>query len=57
MSTFRLCEVCNRGFADPSFARYPNGVICHVHCAKNKNICPVTGKLFGIAPAKDKKKL
>ena len=43
---FRMCAVCNRGFSDPAFVRYPNGVVTHVHCAKNKYVCPVTGKLF-----------
>ena len=44
--SFRACAVCNRAFNDPSFVRYPNGVVTHVHCAKNKYICPVSGKLF-----------
>ena len=38
--------MCNRVFSDPSFVRYPNGILVHVHCAKNKHICPVTGRLF-----------
>ncbi|KAK7098537.1 transforming growth factor-beta receptor-associated protein 1-like [Littorina saxatilis] len=42
----RLCAVCKRAFNDPTFVRYPNGVVTHVHCAKNKFICPVTGRLF-----------
>jgi len=42
----RACAVCSRTFNDSSFVRYPNGVITHVHCAKNKYICPVSGKLF-----------
>lgn len=43
---FRMCAVCSRAFNDTAFVRYPNGVVTHVHCAKNKHICPVTGKLF-----------
>ncbi|GFO22479.1 transforming growth factor-beta receptor-associated protein 1 [Plakobranchus ocellatus] len=46
MGEDRACAVCNRAFNDPTFVRYPNGVITHVHCAKNKYICPVSGKLF-----------
>ncbi|XP_005106604.1 transforming growth factor-beta receptor-associated protein 1 [Aplysia californica] len=46
MNDERACAVCNRAFNDPSFVRYPNGVVTHVHCAKNKYICPVSGKLF-----------
>ncbi|BFZ03908.1 hypothetical protein BsWGS_06948 [Bradybaena similaris] len=46
LSDERLCAVCNRAFNNPSFVRYPNGVVTHVHCAKNKYICPVSGKLF-----------
>lgn len=41
-----MCAVCNRAFSDPTFVRYPNGVVTHVHCAKNRHVCPVTGKLF-----------
>ncbi|KAK2170823.1 hypothetical protein NP493_1137g00030 [Ridgeia piscesae] len=40
------CAVCGKGFSEPTFARYPNGVVTHVACAKNKSVCPVTGKLF-----------
>ncbi|KAH9518827.1 transforming growth factor, beta receptor associated protein 1 [Bulinus truncatus] len=46
MNDERVCAVCNRAFNDSTFVRYPNGVITHVHCAKNKYICPVSGKLF-----------
>ncbi|KAL3842523.1 hypothetical protein ACJMK2_020527 [Sinanodonta woodiana] len=48
MNDDKMCAVCNRAFSDPTFVRYPNGVITHVHCAKNKHVCPVTGKLFSI---------
>ena len=47
---FRLCPVCNAPFTDASFARYPNGLVTHKHCAKNKYVCPVTGKLFSTPP-------
>ncbi|XP_053384249.1 transforming growth factor-beta receptor-associated protein 1-like [Mercenaria mercenaria] len=46
MTEEKLCAVCNRPFNEPSFVRYPNGIITHTHCAKNKHVCPVTGKLF-----------
>lgn len=46
MNDDRMCAVCSRAFNDTAFVRYPNGVVTHVHCAKNKHICPVTGKLF-----------
>ena len=49
---FRLCAVCKRPFNDPTFVRYPNGVVTHVHCAKNKFICPVTGRLFSSGSTK-----
>ncbi|KAL4225569.1 transforming growth factor [Mactra antiquata] len=46
MTEDRPCAVCNRTFNEPSFVRYPNGIVTHIHCAKNKHVCPVTGKLF-----------
>ncbi|XP_068709576.1 transforming growth factor-beta receptor-associated protein 1-like isoform X2 [Montipora foliosa] len=42
----RLCQACRRPFNDPAVARYPNGVTTHIHCARNKNVCPVTGHVF-----------
>ncbi|KAL5007714.1 hypothetical protein ScPMuIL_016520 [Solemya velum] len=42
----RMCSVCNRAFNDPTFVCYPNGVVTHTHCAKNRQVCPVTGRLF-----------
>lgn len=42
----RLCQSCRRPFNDPAVARYPNGVITHVHCARDKSVCPVTGHVF-----------
>ncbi|XP_067054728.1 transforming growth factor-beta receptor-associated protein 1-like [Acropora muricata] len=44
----RLCQACRRPFNDPAVARYPNGVTTHLHCARNKNVCPVTGHVFSI---------
>ncbi|WAR03136.1 TGFA1-like protein, partial [Mya arenaria] len=42
MNDERACAVCNRTFSDPAFVRYPNGIVTHIHCAKNKHVCPVT---------------
>ncbi|KAK6191375.1 hypothetical protein SNE40_003084 [Patella caerulea] len=47
----RNCGVCSRALTDPTFIRYPNSVVTHVHCAKNKYVCPVTGKLFSTRPS------
>jgi tetratricopeptide (TPR) repeat protein len=41
------CPVCNLPFSDAAFVRYPNGVITHLKCGRNKAICPVTGTWFG----------
>jgi len=43
----RKCPVCNLPFSDAAFVRYPNGIVTHIKCSKNKTICPVTGKWFG----------
>ena len=43
----RRCPVCNLPFSDAAFVRYPNGVITHLKCGRNKTICPVTGTWFG----------
>lgn len=42
------CRVCHRPFNDGNIARYPNNVIAHIHCARNKTLCPVTGQLFSV---------
>jgi hypothetical protein len=41
-----ICPVCNKGVPPSAFARFPNGVIVHVHCMKNKHIDPLTGRNF-----------
>ncbi|XP_065844821.1 transforming growth factor-beta receptor-associated protein 1-like [Oscarella lobularis] len=43
----RLCQVCRRPFNDATVVCYPNGVVTHLHCGRNKEVCPVTGKQFG----------
>lgn len=43
------CCVCKKKFvATDGFVRYPNGVLTHVNCATNRQICPLTGHLFKI---------
>ncbi|KAI6650946.1 Transforming growth factor-beta receptor-associated protein 1-like [Oopsacas minuta] len=41
------CQLCKQEIGDSAFVRYPNEVIIHMKCMKNKNICPVTGIWFG----------
>lgn len=43
-----FCRVCRRPFNDGNIARYPNNVITHIHCARHKGLCPVTGQLFSV---------
>eukprot|EP00794_Sanderia_malayensis_P017011 gene17011-18724_t len=38
----RKCDVCHKPFTEPNIARYPNGLLCHIHCAQNRTKCPVT---------------
>lgn len=40
------CPICNRPILPGMFARYPNNVLVHVPCMKNKNIDPLTGRNF-----------
>ena len=44
---YRRCPVCNLPFNDAAFVRYPNGIVTHLKCGRNKTICPVTGTWFG----------
>lgn len=53
---FRLCQACRRPFNDPAVARYPNGVTTHIHCARNKTVCPVTGHVFSSLEHRDEAK-
>lgn len=50
---YRLCQACRRPFNDPAVARYPNGVTTHIHCARNKTVCPVTGHVFSSLEHRD----
>ena len=47
----RLCHKCERLIDESVFARYPNGVVTHIHCMTDRFICPVTKTDF----RKDKK--
>lgn len=42
----RICCVCNRVFTSCEFTIYPNGVMAHLNCAPNENVCPLTGTVF-----------
>jgi vacuolar protein sorting-associated protein 3 len=43
--------VCKKPFLDGSFARYPNNVITHINCAKQNDVCPLTGRVFRLPDA------
>jgi len=36
----RACGVCHKRIGTSAFARYPNGVIVHYYCCKDRRICP-----------------
>lgn len=42
----KLCPVCNRPLGDQPFVCYPNSVVVHVACSRDKHVCPITGKVF-----------
>ena len=42
----RICDFCQKRLGTTVFARYPNGVVIHLKCMKDKNVCPVTGVRF-----------
>ena len=42
----RTCDLCKKPFTESTSTRYPNGTIVHVHCGKDKRVCPVTGATF-----------
>ena len=48
MNENRICYLCNRPLNNSTFMRYPNGIIIHSHCSRDKHVCPVTGKIFKI---------
>ena len=36
----RACRVCHKRIGTSAYARYPNGVIVHYYCCKDRRICP-----------------
>ena len=46
MNEERTCQYCKKPFTESAAARYPNGIVVHVRCAVDKNLCPVTGRKF-----------
>lgn len=43
------CRVCHKRIANAAFVRYPNGIIAHLSCAKDKNIDPISGVDFRVS--------
>ncbi|KAJ6236373.1 cnh domain containing [Anaeramoeba flamelloides] len=41
-----LCQYCGKRIGDSIIGRYPNGIIVHLSCIKNKHICPKTKTNF-----------
>ncbi|PRP83726.1 hypothetical protein PROFUN_09058 [Planoprotostelium fungivorum] len=42
----RMCPVCSKRLGPNVFACYPNNVVTHYACCKDKFTCPVTGRSF-----------
>ena len=42
----KICSVCQNAIKDEPFSRYPNGIVVHLLCSRDKFVCPVTGKVF-----------
>eukprot|EP00743_Colponemidia_sp_Colp-15_P003217 GILK01003476.1.p1 GENE.GILK01003476.1~~GILK01003476.1.p1 ORF type:complete len:839 (+),score=153.48 GILK01003476.1:104-2518(+) len=40
------CPVCNKRIGESAFAMYPNGILVHYACSKDRHVCPVTGDQF-----------
>ncbi|XP_070577538.1 vam6/Vps39-like protein [Ptychodera flava] len=40
ISEEKMCRVCKKKIGNSAFARYPNGVIVHYYCCKDRNVCP-----------------
>ncbi|XP_068607816.1 vam6/Vps39-like protein [Brachionichthys hirsutus] len=36
----KTCRVCKKKIGTSAFARYPNGVVVHYFCCKDRNLCP-----------------
>lgn len=44
------CGVCHQSLAGVVMVRYPNGLLAHMHCARDKSVCPATGVDFKKRP-------
>ncbi|KAL9656228.1 hypothetical protein ABK040_007843 [Willaertia magna] len=42
----KICPVCKKRIGLSAFACYPNGIVTHMVCCKNANVCPTTLKNF-----------
>lgn len=36
----KTCRVCKKKIGNSAFARYPNGVVVHYFCCKDRSVCP-----------------
>ncbi|KAA0711496.1 Vam6/Vps39-like protein [Triplophysa tibetana] len=36
----KICRVCKKKIGNSAFARYPNGVVVHYFCCKDRSTCP-----------------
>ncbi|XP_026141083.1 vam6/Vps39-like protein isoform X1 [Carassius auratus] len=36
----KTCRVCKKKIGNSAFARYPNGVVVHYFCCKDRGVCP-----------------
>uniref|UniRef100_UPI00398E877B vam6/Vps39-like protein isoform X2 n=1 Tax=Pristiophorus japonicus TaxID=55135 RepID=UPI00398E877B len=36
----KICRVCKKKIGNSAFARYPNGVVVHYFCCKDRGVCP-----------------
>jgi len=41
-----MCPVCSKRLGQSVFACYPNGIVVHYICSKDRFICPVTNTVF-----------
>ncbi|KAB7494158.1 Transforming growth factor-beta receptor-associated protein 1 [Armadillidium nasatum] len=46
LTSSSICCVCGKGFTKCDFSLYPNGVLTHPECVKNRSVCPLTGTIF-----------
>uniref|UniRef100_A0A674CP33 VPS39 subunit of HOPS complex n=1 Tax=Salmo trutta TaxID=8032 RepID=A0A674CP33_SALTR len=41
ISEEKTCRVCKKKMGNSAFARYPNGVVVHYFCCKDRGVCPI----------------